>query len=342
MPKLNTASVTISSGVFPINVTANSSTGLALDLSIPDLLQSDLSATFANGTSVNLSLLPTPSAGAAQAQIDDVLGVVQSATAGQVQIKKADGELLVLTTNTNTVYHYPATVCAANDATCVLATQIVTADLSLLANGGLQANSLTFAGSPGASVTQGIIVSVSPGTPTVCQVLVRQVLPTTTAFAPGDVVDATLQSGATFSIASPAYPAITGSVFGAEADLTPGQEVLVEVTQQTAAGTDGHPAFTSGAIALESSQIAGPVLSVNTDAQSFVLTNVWSLFSGLSPAVPLLDIQTGSQTSLVALSPASLTAISAGTYVRVKGPLFNTPAGASQPAMGALQVSGRL
>lgn len=68
--------MTISNGVFPITVTANSTTGLALDPSIPDLLQSDLSVTAANGTSVNISLLPTPVAGSAQAQIDDVLGVV--------------------------------------------------------------------------------------------------------------------------------------------------------------------------------------------------------------------------------------------------------------------------
>jgi hypothetical protein len=36
--------VTLSSGVFPLTVTASSSTGLSMDLSIPDLLQSDLSS----------------------------------------------------------------------------------------------------------------------------------------------------------------------------------------------------------------------------------------------------------------------------------------------------------
>jgi len=341
VPNLNTASVTISSGVFPVTVTANSSTGFALDLSIPDLLQSDLSATFANGTSVNLSLLPAPAAGGAQAQIDDVLGVVQSVGSGQVKIKAPDGELLVLTTNSGTAYNFPQSVCAASNASCIVTNQIITTDLSLLANGGLQADSITFAGNPGATVAQGVVVSVGIGAPATFQVLVHRVLPSSTTFTAGDVVDATVQDGAVFSIASAAYPAVAGGTFAAAADLTTGQEVLVEITQETAAGGDGNAAFTSGAVTLESSQISGRVMSVDSGAQSFALTNVWSLFSALSPAIPQLQVQTGAQTSFVHLSPANLTAISAGANARVKGPLFHATSGLNEPTMSALQVSGR-
>jgi hypothetical protein len=341
VPNLNTASVTISSGVFPVTVTANSSTGFALDLSIPDLLQSDLSATFANGTSVNISLLPAPPSGAAQAQIDDVLGVVQSVSSGQVQIKAPDGELLVLTTNSSTSYNFPQSVCAASNASCIMTNQIITADLSLLANGGLQAVSITFADNPGAIVAQGVVVSVGTGAPATFQVLVHRVLPSSTAFTAGDVVDATVQDGAVFSIASAAYPAVTGGTFAAAADLMAGQEVLVEITQETAAASDGNAAFTSGAVILESSQISGRVMSVDSGAQSFTLTNVWSLFSALSPAIPQLQVQTGAQTSFVALSPTDLTAVSAGANARVKGPLFHAIAGTGEPTMSALQVSGR-
>jgi hypothetical protein len=341
VPNLNSASVTISSGVFPITVTANSSTGFALDLSIPDLLQSDLSATFANGSSVNLSLLPAPTAGSVQAQVDDVLGVVQSASASQVQIKKADGQLLVLTTNSSTSYNFPHSVCMANNASCLMANQIITVDLSLLANGGLQADSVTFAANAGATVVQGVVVSVAAGAPATCQVLVHRVLPSTTAYTTGDVLDATIQDGAAFSVASAAYPQVTGSSFGSAADLIAGQEVLMEVTQETAAGSDGHVAFSSGAVALESSQIAGQVASVDSGTQGFAFTNVWSLFSTLSPALPQLQVQTGPQTAFVDLSPANLTALSAGTNVRVKGPVFRSTTGTSEPAIGALQVSGK-
>ena len=341
VPTINTASVTISNGVFPISVTTNSSTGFALDLSIPDLLQSDLSATFANGSSVNLSLLPTPVAGEAQAQIDDVLGIVQSVSAGQVQIKAAYGELLVLTTTASTAYNFPASVCPANDASCVVANQLVTVDLSLLVNGGLQINSITFAGSPGATVAKGIVVFAGTAAPAAFQMLVQRVLPSTATFTPGNVVDVTMQSGAIWSIASVSYPTVSGSTFASQADLLAGQEVLVAVGPEAASGSDGNAAFASASIALESSQIFGGVTSVDSGAQSFALTNVWSLFSALSPAIPQLQVQTGASTSFVNLSPANLTALDVGATTRVKGPLFHAMAGTGEPTLGALQVSGR-
>jgi hypothetical protein len=200
---------------------------------------------------------------------------------------------------------------------------------------------MTFVDNPGTTVAQGVIVSVATGTPTTCQVLVQRVLPGTTAFTTGDIVAATMQSGAAFSVASATYPSVAGGTFASETDLVAGQNVLVEVTQETAAGTDGNAAFTSGAVTLESSQIFGQVTSVDSSTQSFVLTNVWTLFSTLAPALPQLQVQTGTQTSFVGLSPASLSALGAGANVRVKGPLFHTPAGTGEPTMGALQVSGR-
>jgi hypothetical protein len=171
--------------------------------------------------------------------------------------------------------------------------------------------------------------------------LVHRVLPSTTAFTAGDVVDATMQGGAVYSIASASYPAVTGGTFASETDLMAGQEVLVEVTQQTAAGTDGNAAFTSGMVTLESSQIVGQVTSVDSSTQSFALTNVWSLFSSLSPTIPQLQVQTGAKTSFVDLSPGNLTAVIAGANARVKGPLLRTAGGASEPTISALQISGK-
>jgi len=150
-----------------------------------------------------------------------------------------------------------------------------------------------------------------------------------------------MQAGAAFSVASTTYPMVTGGTFATDTDLMAGQEILLEVTQETATGSDGNAAFTSGAVALESSQILGQVTSMDSSAQSFALTNVWSLFSALSPAIPQLQVQTGSATSFLELSPANLTAITAGVTARVKGPLFHTTAGTGEPTMAALQVSGK-
>jgi hypothetical protein len=341
-PRLNTASLTISSGVFPITVTASSSTGLALDLSIPDLLQSDLSITLANGSSVNLSLLPQPKANGAQAQLDDVLGVIQSVGAGQLQIKTAFGALLVLTTDSSTAYNFPQSICAQSAASCLAANQVVTANLSLLPNGGLKANTVTFAASPGTTVAQGIVVSVGSAPSAEFQMLVRKVLPNSASFTPGEVVDVTPQAGALFSVASNTHPVIAGASFAESADVLPGQEVLVDVTQPTVAADDGNPAFTSGSVVLESSQIAGRVSLVDTGTMSFGLTNVWSLFNGLSPAIAQLQIQTGGTTSFVGYTTADFSSVSVGSVVRAKGPLFRAAdSSSSVPTIAALQVSGR-
>jgi hypothetical protein len=340
--RLNSETLTISSGVFPITFTASSSTGLALDLSIPDLLQSDLSVTLADGSSVNLSILPQPKTGSVQAQLDDVLGVVQSVSSGQVKIKTAAGELLVLTTDSNTVYNYPQSVCQTSGAACVVANQAITADISLLANGGLQARSITFAAAPGATVAQGVIVAVGSESGPTFEMLVRRVLPDSAGFTPGALVDVTAQSAAAYSIASTTYPPVTGGTFSSSSDLMPGQEVLVGVIQPAVVQPDGNPGFTANLITLESSQIAGKVTSVDSGSQSFMLTNVWSRFNALSAAIPQLEVQTGTGTSFVNLTPADLTALSAGSGARVKGPLFRTTSGSNMPTMGALQVNGRL
>ena len=161
VPALDSASVTISSGVFPLTVSASSSTGLNLDLSIPDLLQSDLSVTLANGNAANLSLLPAATKAAQQAEIADVLGTVTSVSGSSVDVTTAFGDSLVLTTSGSTVYKYPAAVCSGETSACVAAGQIVTADLSLLGDGSLGVNALSYAGASGAQVVKGLVLGVS-------------------------------------------------------------------------------------------------------------------------------------------------------------------------------------
>jgi hypothetical protein len=55
---------------------------------------------------------------------------------------------------------------------------------------------------------------------------------------------------------------------------------------------------------------------------SFGLTNVWSLFNGLSAAIVQLQIQTGGTTSFVGYTTADFSSLSVGSIARAKGPLF--------------------
>jgi len=101
---------------------------------------------------------------------------------------------------------------------------------------------------------------------------------------------------------------VTGGAFSSSSDLLPGQELLVGVNQPAALQPDGNPGFTSDQVTLESSQIAGKVASVDGGSQTFLLTNTWEPVQGPAAAIPQLEVQTGTGTSFVNLTPADLTA----------------------------------
>jgi len=171
--------------------------------------------------------------------------------------------------------------------------------------------------------------------------LVKKILPSTSGLSLGELVDVTLANNVSMGVAAPQYPAVNGATFATTADLTPGQEVLAEITGNIAVANDGNPSFTTVKLLLASSQIAGPVAAVNSSAGSFALTNIWSLFTKANPAVTQLEVQTGTQTTFVDLTPADASAISTSSKVAVKGPLFNTIGSVGQPTLSALQVAGR-
>ena len=195
-PALNQASVTISNGVFPIAVQANSTTGLNMDLSIPDLLQSDLSITLANGGSVKVSLLPQPaSATSQQAEIDDVFGTVTSISGNQIGMTTAVGDSLVLTSSGSTKYNYPVSVCSTAGASRLTSGQLITANLSLLGDGALALNSISYVGSTGTPLVKGLVLSAetSAADPSV-QLLIQRTENESTIL-PGEIATVYLTTG---------------------------------------------------------------------------------------------------------------------------------------------------
>ena len=336
VPALNTASVTISNGVFPLTLTASSSTGLNLDLSIPDLLQSDLSIAFASGTSVNLSLLPGDVANSQQAAIDDVLASITAVNGSEVDVTTALGDALVLTSSTSTQYDYPASLCAAADASCVAVGQIVSLDLGLLGSGSIGIDALTYVGGSGSALTKALVLSTNlTGTVPTAQVLVRQSLNVDSLDA-GQIATVTLPTSTSFAIGPASLPAVSGATFAAAGDLLPGQEIILSVADLV---TGTSPTFSSSAVTLEPSQVVGQIDAVDTGSASLTLTGLSGLFTGSRPLVQLVDVQTGSATTFVGLSPDSLAGLSAAQFIVAKGPLLNTSG--SYPAVAATQITGR-
>jgi hypothetical protein len=328
-PRLNNASVTISSGVFPITVAASSTTGLNLDLSISNLLQSDLSLTFASGQSVNLSLLSAlASLTAQQSQIDAVLATVQSVNGQQVTIQTALGNSLNINLSSSTTYNYPSAVCGAASSSCLTAGQIVDLNLSLLGNGSLMAQSVTYADASGGAAARGVVMAAGSNS---FQVLLHQVIPGNTAAAPGSVVTIDPASGAPFS----GYPTVNGSGFAGIGDLVAGQEVLLQVATGSSSTT-----YNSSRVYLEPSQTVGTVQSVNSGADSFALNGLTGLWTNSRPVVNQIQCQAGSATEYENLSSSSLGSLTPGTPVGVKGLVFNSGT-SGIPALSTLIVRGQ-
>jgi hypothetical protein len=332
-PRLNNASVTISSGVFPVTVTANSTTGFNMDLSISDLLQSDLSLNFANGQSVNFSLL----AGLAsltnqQSEIDAVLATVKSVSGAQTTIQTALGDSLTIDLNATTTYHYPSAVCSAAASSCLSPGQIVDLNLSLLGDGSLVAQSVTFADAAGGAAARGVVMAAPTGGSV--QVLLHQVIPGSTGAASGTVVTIDPATSAQFSVPFTSYPAVDAGSFASVSDLIASQEILLQL------GADGSAAtYNTARVYLEPSQTVGAVQSVDAGAGSFALNGLTGLWTESRPVVNQIQCQTGMQTQYENLSSSSLASLSPGTAVGVKGLVFNT--GAGTPTLSTVIVRGR-
>jgi hypothetical protein len=338
VPMLNNATVTISSGVFPLTITANSSTGLSLDLSIPDLLQSDLSVSLANGESVNLSLLSGNSSASQQATIDDVVGSITSVSGTQVNIKTAFGDSLVLTESSSTSYTYPTDVCSANDSSCLSVGQSVTVDLGLLGDGSLGIHSLSYLGGSGSQLVKGLVLSTDATASTPTAVVLIQGEINASSVTPGEVATVSFPMGTTYAVGVADYPTASDMSFGDAADLLPGQEVVLSVGSDLVAGS--APTFSTGSVILESSQVVGEVIAVDSGTASFSIDGLSGLFTGARPIVQLVDVQTGTATTFTGFTAAAVSAVTAGQFVVAKGPLFSGESSGT-PGLAAVQVATR-
>lgn len=328
-PALNNASVTISSGVFPLTLTASSSSGLNLDLSIPDLLQSDLSVTFANGSSVNLSLL-----GSGPARIDDMLVKVNSVSASQVNVTTAFGNTLVLDEATTSAYKFPTGVCSASNASCVAAGQTLAVDASLGGDGKLVIDSLSYVGESGSSFVKALVLSGASGTTPAAQLLLRHNINAPT-LTPGQVATVAFAANASYAVATASHPTVANGSFAAPADLLPGQEVIVSVGTDLVAGST--PSFTTSTVYLQSSQILGDVATVDATGSSLTIDSLTGLFTASGLHIQAIDVQADANSTLVGF--ASFAGIAPGKLIVVKGPLFNVAG--STPTIAAVQIRGK-
>ncbi|HTV96869.1 MAG TPA: hypothetical protein VME42_12725 [Steroidobacteraceae bacterium] len=326
-PALDNATLTVSSGIFPLTLTASSSTGLNLDLSIADLLQSDLSIRFASGSSVNLSLL-----GSGPVRIDDVLATVTSASDTQIGVTTAFGDSLVLAPGTSSAYDFPSSVCASNDVSCVMSGQAVALDVSLGGDGTLTIDSLSYLGASGTPLVKALVLSAATGAAPSGQLLLLRGI-NVSSLTPGQIATVSFAPGASYSVATASYPSVANARFAGAGDLLPGQELIVGVSADLVAGSS--PTFTTSAVYLQSSQIVGDVASVDGASSEVMIDSLTGLFTASGLHIQAIDAQTDSGTELVGFG--ALSSLAAGQLVVATGPLLAV-AGSTTPAIAAVQI----
>jgi hypothetical protein len=250
----------------------------------------------------------------------------------------AFGDSLVLANSSSTKYNYPSSVCSSGGASCLAVGQIVTVDLSLLGNGGLAMNSISYAGNSGSQVVKGLVLgSDSSATPSIQLLLQREM--NVPSLSSGQIATVSLPAGTTYVVGTTNYPGVSGGTFASALDLMPGQEVVLNVASSLATGS--AVAFNTSSIYLESSQIVGEIASVNSATASIDINSLSGLFAESRPVVQQMNVQTDANTIYLGYSSSKFTALTAGQFISAKGPLFNTIGTSGIPTLSAVQIRAR-
>jgi hypothetical protein len=119
---------------------------------------------------------------------------------------------------------------------------------------------------------------------------------------------------------------IFGFSFASAADLLVGQDVQV---RPGTVSSGGVVTVTTDLVRLWPSQITGQVGTINSSNGTFTLTNLSPLFTGATPPITTITVQTLPEMDFMDFSNG--TSLAVGNTVSVKGLLFNTTPGTPTP-----------
>jgi hypothetical protein len=255
------------------------------------------------------------------------------------------GVSVTASTTNSTTYTYPSATCSGENFSCLATGQLVSVDLSIFGSGSYQATSVIL---DSATTTQpgisGTIVAVAGTSPPQFTLVIDGQDPTTSGVSVGSVATVTIENLATYAIDSDGLTIPSGLTFASAADLVVGQEVLVQgntVTVTTPSSGPNTIAISTSQIVLRQSQWTAAVGVINAGNGSFTLTTLPSLFTFLSPtSIQSFDVDTTAQTQFSSLNEDSISGLSAGTQVSVKGLFFNTVGTLGAPSIVASEVVG--
>jgi len=325
-PNFNPSSVTLSSAPFPITVDVNSVFGIKLDFNVNSSIQNDLSI---NPMVTVAQVIHREDAdeGQEMEDLDEVEGQVTAVGTNQFTLmNRRSGQSFMIDVDSNTMFEdFGRAGCTANpqDFTCVKIDQILQVNLSENGAGAMLAKRVEFEEDASKQAIKGTITSVDGSTQ--FHMVVFREEPDVNGISAGSTVAVTIAPNATFQVGM----AETGEhggfsflnfSFASSADLLVGQDVQIRPT--TVATTGGVTTVTTDLVRLWPSQIAGQVGTINSTNGTFTLTKLSPLFTGATPPITTITVQTLPFMNFEDFPGQALLAV--GDTVSVKGLLFNT------------------
>lgn len=332
-PVLKNDQADVTTGVFPLILTAEKPDSFAVTMAVAKILQSDDSLDFSSGVDTGVDQTGTSGGTGATGNepLDSTLGVVQSVANGQLVLLSESNDVSPsIAIDSATVFQFPSMICSANNVTCLAPGEIVVAALSLTSAGLVHADSISFADTANARLLEGTILSVSPANNSF-QILVNKSFGFASGSSPDESsVTVTLQGKPFFGINSVGYPVVAGATFSNMGGMLAGQSVLVDISS-----TSQLPNVWSSQVLLTDSSTSGTISALGNGSM-FTLTSYSAEQENASPINSQVTVLTDAGTMYRNVNPANFSSLANGQSVSATGPLFNIlPA----PILAARQIS---
>jgi hypothetical protein len=316
-----------------IVVTANSPTGIQLDVNPGTILNATLGVDFSLAGAVSAQQLAMKPGGELE-DLDDFKGAVQNldATNKKFMLNTANGDFPI-TTNSNTEIDFEA--CAANNFTCLQNDQFVEVDVDLMAGGVFLAKKIEFEDDTEGAELEGIVFKIDDAAH--FEMVVLDELKSVNNVSIGNPTVVTL-SNPEFRVDANGLQvpsALQGDFEGATntSQLLPGQTVQIRLTSPA---NPGPPvAVTADRVRLRMTQFTARVKAGSVVPPNFSVDTLPTLF--ISAGISNSHVQTSSETDFEGVSGVS--ALADGNAVSLRGLLFKN--GALPPELTAKRVRKR-
>ena len=329
------AAPVITSAPFPLTLTSNQQTGLALNLSLNSALtvsttQAQVVTAVSLANALTVSTLPSTSTSLAAGQLDfveDVTGTVTAVntTTQSVTVQTATRGSLTAVANSSTVF---SPNCATfTFAACVVQGQVASLDLALNANGTFTLLEYDPLATSSGDWVDGI-VTAPPSSSTQFSLVANDVVLATSgsiinSSLVGAPVTAMLATPNPFLIDSKGLTIPTSSFTGTDASIfLPGQTLSLHVTAFTAASGTTPASISVDIVYLRFTRVSGTVATTGTQS-AFNIASLPSFF-GITTQ-PLVEITLGAPPSTPATNfdgVTSATALSNPQTVSIRALYF--------------------